>query len=1051
MRSEFVTQNPASNSFLCDRVVGVMSGPISRGELWSLGFFWIVLFQGVSLRADEPIRFSREILPILSDNCFHCHGPSESGRKGNLRLDTETGAKDGDSPTIIPGKPDESELIRRLLSTDDSERMPPANSGRHVSPEQIQKIQRWIAEGASWGRHWAFEPVTRPPIPPLPPGARQTTNPIDAFVKSRLAREGLHLAPRASKPALIRRVTLDLTGLGPTPDDVAAFLADTSDNAFEKVVDRLLASPQYGERMVWDWLEAARYADTNGYQGDPTRGMYHWRDQVIAALNRNQPFDQFTIEQIAGDLLPNPTRDQLVATGFHRNHMINGEGGRIAEESRVDYVQDRVETTGTVWLGLTLNCCRCHDHKYDPLLQREYYQMYSYFNSIDESGANDANGYANPGMPLLSPEQEQQLTALKAAEQTSDQARNSYEQSLRESLPAWEETVLQNQKLLKWESLSPFQVASKNQSKLEIREEGAVLATGENPDVDEYLLQFRGVEHPITGIRLEVLPDDSLINKGPGRADNGNFVLSELEVLSSNGPCGLNALYADFSQQGWAVAGAVDRKPETGWAVMPAFGQRHEAIFEIRPEEPALGSSDWSVRLSFQFGRQHTLGKFRISATTSPREFLRVIPADVLALLNKKREERSPEENQKVFAFRRDQDPQAAELKRVFDAKRGEREGFERSLPRTMVMRERAQPRDSFILIRGAYDKFGDKVQPGVPGILPPLAPDAPPNRLSLARWLISQDHPLTARVTVNRYWQSLFGSGLVKTVEDFGVQGDPPTHPDLLDFLATEFMSPSVSQPSVDHGDGRNQWNVKHIHRLIVTSETYQQASQVPPELADRDPQNRLLARGPRYRLPSWMIRDQALAASGLLVPKLGGPPVAGYQPAGVWEEASFGQIRYTQDHGDALYRRSLYQFWRRIVGPTMFFDVATRQTCQVKLSRTNTPLQALLVLNDISYVEAARALAERALTASETVEGRLESIYQRLLARSPSAREVQVLKETVGTIHQQYAADPDAVKKLLAVGERPVNPTLDPVDQATYTALCNIVLNLDETLNKE
>jgi mono/diheme cytochrome c family protein len=711
--------------------------------------------------AADPVDFGREILPILSDNCFQCHGPDAKARKAELRLDTEAGALRKADPVMIPGKSGESEVIRRLLSTEKSKRMPPPKTGRTLTARQITVLRQWIDEGAKWGKHWAFEKPRRPALPVVR-DTQWPRNPLDHFILARLKQEGLNPSPEASRATLIRRVTLDLTGLPPTPQQVDAVLADDSPDWYEKLVDRLMASPHYGERMVWEWLDAARYADSNGYQGDGERTMWPWRDWAVDAINRNLPFDEFTIWQLAGDLLPNATFQQKLATAFCRNHMINGEGGRIPEENRVDYVMDMAETTGTVWLGLTFNCCRCHDHKFDALTQRDYYSLFAFFNQTPVNG---------------------------------------------------------------------------------------------------------GGGDPATKPVLEVIPK----------------------------------------------------------------------LLTLKPV-------------------------------------------------------------------------------------------------RVMVMEDMAKPRETFILSRGNYEKPGEKVTAAIPAALPAAKAS---NRLDLARWLVTTDNPLTARVTVNRAWMQFFGTGLVKTPEDFGVQGEKPSHPDLLDWLACEF---------------RSNWDVKALHRLIVTSATYRQSSKVTPALHERDPQNRLLASGPRFRLPSWMIRDQALAASGLLARQIGGPPVNPYQPPGVWEEATFGGKRYQQDHGDALHRRSVYTFWRRIIGPTPFFDTAPRQTCVVKPTRTNSPLHALTTLNDVTYVEAARALAERVLTAvGPEPEPRLDLAFRLVLARQPNSEEKSVLLAALARLRREFADDPTAAKKLLAVGESKRNDKLDVIEHAAWTALATALLNLDETLTRE
>jgi hypothetical protein len=1024
-------------------IAAVICVALASQSWWGIGGF----------AAEPEPNFSREILPILSDNCFHCHGPDAKTREADLQLDTEAGALRTDSPVILPGKSGDSELIRRLISDDPDLKMPPPSSNRKLSPEQIDLLRRWIDSGAKWGKHWAYETPVRPAVPKVKHSAA-VKNPIDAFILARLEREELKPSPAAPRETLIRRVTLDLTGLPPTPEEVAAFVADDSPQAYEKVVDRLLSSRRYGERMVWEWLDAARYADTNGYQGDPTRAMWYWRDQVTEALNNNQPFDQFTIEQLAGDLLPNPTQQQLIASGFHRNHMINGEGGRIAEESRVDYVQDRVETTGTVWMGLTFNCCRCHDHKFDPLKQQEYYSLAAYFNSIEESGGNDAGGLANPVLTFASPEQEEKLAALRKEEQAAKRAKDELEKKLPELQTAWEQSLVGSEQVapLAWKPLLPKELKSSGGVELRAVADQAVLASGENADKAIYTIAFAAEPITLTALRLETLPHESFINQGPGRADNGNFVLSELKLTRAGKPVKLNSATADFSQDGWSAAGAIDGKSTSGWAVMPAFGKPHQLTLVLAKPLKLAADDQLELELSFDFGRQHTLGHFRLLGTSAPADQLKETPADIVAAAKQLAGERNDADKKKLFDYFRVNHAPWLAAEKLAEDKRKARDGFEKSLPRTMVMRERKEPRETFILTRGAYDKPETKVAHGVPAILPPLPENAPTNRLALARWLVSPEHPLTSRVVVNRHWQMFFGTGIVKTTEDFGVQSERPSHPELLDWLALEFQQPTVSQPSVAIADGENRWNVKHLHRLIVTSNTYQQSSKSSPALQEKDPANRLLARAPRFRWPSWMIRDQALAVSGLLVDKPGGPPVKGYQPSGVWEDATFGKITYQQDQGEALYRRSLYQFWRRIVGPTIFFDVANRQTCSVKAARTNTPLHALTTLNDVTYVEASRAWAGRLLKsdASSSPE-RLKLAYRQLLAREPSPAEEKIVLTAFETLRQKYAADPEGAKQLLAIGASPRDDKLDLTDHATWTALCNLLLNLDETLSKE
>ena len=808
--------------------------------------------------APAKVDFGRDILPILSDNCFHCHGPDEKSRKAKLRLDTKEGALRLQDPVILPGKANQSEFMKRITTRDADDLMPPADSKRKLTSAQIALFKRWVDEGALWGKHWAFEPPRRPELPKVK-DVKWPRGDLDRFILARLEKESLKPAPEAPRETLIRRVTLDLTGLPPTPAEVSAFLADKSTNAYERVVDRLFASPRYGERMVWEWLDAARYADSNGYQGDGTRTMWPWRDWAVNALNANMPFDRFTIEQLAGDLLPNATRDQRIATAFNRNHMINGEGGRIAEENRIEYLFDQAETLSTVWLGLTLGCARCHDHKFDPFSQRDYYSLLAFFNNTPVNGGG-GNGQTAPVIDFSTPEQVEKLAGHRE----------------------------------------------------EVRGIGA--------KIDE-------LEKTLFPREEKKLPADS-----PAAKEFSGNVLAELKRAAA--------------QRG-----------------LPGL---REMVNVTKAKQP-----DYSKMLD--------------------------------------------------------------ELRSAIER----RDGFDKSIPRVMVMEEMPKPRETFVLVRGNYEKPEGKVPIAVPPDLAPTPPGAPTNRLGLARWLVSPEHPLTARVTVNRAWQLFFGNGLVKTTEDFGVQGEKPTHPELLDWLATEFI--------------RTGWDVKALQRLIVTSATYRQSSKASTALIERDPENRLLARGARFRLPSWMLRDQALAASGLLVEKVGGPPVKPYQPEGIWEEATFGQIRYTQDHGEALYRRSLYTFWRRIAGPTMFFDVANRQVCAVKSPRTNTPLHALATLNETTHVEAARAMAQRLLAGAEKDEARIESAFRLAAARPPTKAEQRVLAARLAKLRAAFAADPAASAKLLKVGESPRNEKLPAPEHAAWAALCNLILNLDEVITKE
>ena len=833
-----------------------MNSHLQRVGRMRIGVSLVVIFACPFTSLWSEVDFEREIRPILTDNCYACHGPDENTRESGLRLDTENGA----ASVVIPGKSAESELIARVSTGDPDTLMPPLESKKKLTPQQVDLLTRWVDEGASWAEHWAF----RTPLRPAPPEVEArdwVRNEIDAFVLGRLEAEGLLPSDSARKETLLRRVTLDLTGLPPTLEEVDAFLADESPRAYEKTVDRLLASPRYGERMVWEWLEAARYADSNGYQGDSERTMWPWRDWVIDAMNHDIPFDQFTIEQLAGDLLPNPTRNQRIATGFNRNHMINGEGGRIPEENRVEYVFDQTETFSSVWLGLTVGCARCHDHKFDPLTQREYYQLFSFFNNTPVNGGG-RSGRQDPVVELKTPEEEDSLNA-----------------------------------------------------------------------------------------------------------------------------------------------------------------------FDVRREQEAAALAEIEKKLFPKL----------IDGSAEDDASLKDLPKDIVEELKQPPGKRRLRDVRKLAVFFKERDPDYGGKLDKFGRTIEAYEKLNEAVPRVMVMEELSTPRDTFILTRGAYNKPADKIVSGLPAVLPPMPDNAPANRLGLARWLVDESHPLTSRVIVNRFWQLFFGVGLVKTSEDFGVQGEKPIYPLLLDWLATEFM--------------RSGWNVKRMHRLIVMSATYRQSSKMTDALRERDPENRLLARGPRYRLPSFMIRDQSLALSGLSVSKLGGPPVRPYQPPGIWEEATFGKKSYKQDHGENLYRRSLYIFWRRIVGPTMFFDVSPRQVCTVRMLRTNTPLHALITLNDVTYVEAARVMAERVFTLAEkgTSESRVETAFRLATARRPTDFERSTLVSRFVKLVEAYGANENEALQLLSVGESPRQEALDPVEHAAMAALCSLILNLDEVITKE
>jgi hypothetical protein len=1000
--------------------------------------------------AETPsINFSRDIHPIISENCFACHGPDEKARKAKLRLDTRDGAlKTHDDKTpIVPHHPEQSELVHRILTSDPDDHMPPPDSGKKLTPHQIELLQQWIKEGADYTKHWSFQPISDPPVPQVHNPKFVVGNPIDNFILARLEKEHLAQSPEAPREILLRRVTLDLTGLPPTPAELDAFLNDKSPDAYEKVVDRLLANPHYGERMALEWLDAARYADTHGYHIDAGRDMTRWREWVIDAYNNNMPYDEFTVEQLAGDMLPNATLEQKIASGFNRNHMINFEGGAVPEEYHTAYLVDRVNTTGTVWMGLTVACAQCHDHKFDPIKQKEYYQLYALFNNVPEKGLDGNKGNAAPVIKTPTAEQQRQLDSLAAEIRQVEQSLDGPNEVVDAEQLAWEHSANPHQQTL-WTLLDAQSLSSKGKSKLEKQPDKSIRATGPNPATETYTLKFAALPTGTTAFRFEVFPDPSLNGKGPGRSNNGNIVLTDFKLLDGDKkPLKLRRASADFAQKDFPASNAIDSNASSGWAIFPEVGKPHHLIVEL--DKPLASAEPITAVIEFhsQFA-SHQPGHFRLTSTTSANPHGgAAIPEPIARFLSTPANQRTADQKTQLRHFYRT--TLSPTLKPARDhlaelqAKRKEVDDTART---TMVMEEMATPRDTFILTRGQYDKPGEKVTPDVPAALPPLPKGAPHNRLGFARWLVSKDHPLTARVAVNRYWQMYFGTGIVKTAEDFGAQGEFPSHPQLLDYLASRFI--------------QSKWDVKAMQRLIVTSATYRQSSNVTPELVSLDPENRLLARGPRFRLPAEFIRDEALAISGLLNPEIGGASVFPYQPAGLWEElmsrsdgANWTAQTYTPSHGKDLYRRTMYTFWKRTSPPPTLstFDAPDREVCTVRRSRTNTPLQALVLLNDPTYIESSRKLAERILTeAGPTPQERINFVFRLATARLPNPAEMQVLEQAYERQSARYHGNPGLADKLLHVGESDVHPNLDKPELAAWTMISSIILNLDETVTK-
>jgi mono/diheme cytochrome c family protein len=1025
----------------------------------------------------NQVEFNRDIRPILSDNCFQCHGPDKNQRKADLRFDQQESALAdlGGRRAIVPGKPDESELVRRITAADPAERMPPADSGKQLTPDQIDLLRRWIEHGATWQKHWSLIPPVRPNLPDVSDPA-WGRNPIDRFIMARLDREGLKPSSEAERITLIRRVTLDLTGLPPTPAEVDAYLADDAPDAYERVVDRLLNSPRYGERMATRWLDGARYADTNGYQSDGERFMWRWRDWVIDAYNANMPFDRFTIEQIAGDLLPNPTLDQLIATGFNRNHRGNAEGGIVPEEYAVEYVVDRVDTTCTVWLGLTMGCARCHDHKFDPLAQTDFYSLYAYFNSVPEKGRAVKYGNSPPLIKAPTRDQQDRLTRLDADLVVARDAYAQLDGEISAVQTAWELSL----------ASPPADGGAIDDGLV-----GHFALDGDAANrvaaADAAAPQFQAGDAAFLPGRIGQAADfdgQRFVDAGPiadfgfydkfscaawvqPRGEQGGTIISKMTdahqadgwyVTRTGGNVQVNLVKrwlddalrveteTDLPADRWTHVLVTYDGSRVATGVQVYFDGRPQPIRAVLDDLNQTFTTKEPLRIGGGGGPE---GRFH-GAIDDVRVYNAVLSADdarvaavaesigeILALPAPQRTVDQAFKLRGWFLARHAPDALRAAWQRV-RALEHDRVALIESFPTTMVMQDLPAPREAFVLLRGEYNKPGQPVGRGVPASLSPLPNDAEPNRLGLARWLVDPANPLPARVAVNRFWQMYFGVGLVKTVDDFGSQGEWPSHPELLDWLATEFVA--------------RGWDIKAMQRLIVTSATYRQSSKVSAAALHRDPENRLLARGPRTRLSAEMIRDQALAASGLLVERVGGPSVNPYQPGELWKELA--GVEYVQGHGEDLYRRGMYTYWKRTVAPPQMttFDAAGRETCIVRETRTNTPLQALTLMNELTFVEAARVLAERVLReGGPTVEGRIALAFRLTTGRPPRGAELDVLTAGFAEHLARYRAAPEAALALASAGEAPRDASLDAAEVAAYTTVASLLLNLDETITKE
>lgn len=1141
-----------------------------------------------------PIDFARDVKPILSDKCFHCHGPDPQTREAGLRLDTREGALASHASggrAVVPGNLDQSEMVYRIETDFEFDRMPPDRSGKSLSKEEVETLKRWIQSGAEWGEHWSFVPPVKPDL------GVHGGDPIDLIVGEKLGDVGLSFQPEAAPETLLRRASLDLTGLPPSPEERSEFLEAVEtrglDEAYGSAVDRLIASPRYGVHMARTWLDAARYADTHGLHLDNRRSMWPYRDWVVGALNSGMPFDQFTIEQLAGDLLPDATLDQQIASGFNRCNPTSAEGGMIAREYLSIYAKDRADTTATVWLGLTLACAQCHDHKYDPITQRDYYSMYAFFNSLDEDASDRNIDNPRPFVRVASPEATAKLEAMavRAAELMAEETRERPELDARQA-----EWIAERGDAVRssWKVLVPEAAQASQGATLSIDPAtGTVTASGENPDKTVYTIDAWIPPGAIEGLRLDALtPDGQTL---PGRTpSNQNFVLSYVEVEAAPTgqrdrmqPVTVRSAAASHSQSNYSVEGILDPNPDKGWAGLGLSGDRFallglgervgfaegtelrvklhftsvhkkhsfaklrlavrrsetpaaaitfgdwlradylvasaDGLFE-KPFGPELelvkgaeGPIQWSaaeglaaaaiyplpsqigafylkapvysdrpvtvdLKLASDDGIVVWLGGQRVHTNNAARAAVldqdtqtvtlnqgrnsllvkvvntgglggfgyRVVevPGDgfplglEVALLAESGGLEGAEKDEFTRLWRRRFAPEWATVEAQRLALQAERAAFELTFPTTMVSKSLPMPRAANVQMRGAYDSVGDEVTPATPSALPGIPDTAPKDRLGLARWIVSRENPLTARVWVNRAWQHFFGLGLVATPEDFGSQGAWPSHPRLLDCLSVEFM---------DSG-----WNMKAMHRRIAMSRAYRQDSKVTPERLGADPDGSLISRGPRHRLDGEVLRDQALFAAGLLDETIGGPGVRPYQPEGVWFAVGYTRsntVRYAQGPMDQLHRRSLYTFWKRTAPPPNLttFDAPMRDACTVKRERTNTPLQALVTLNDPTYVEAARFLAQRVLKEDGlSLEQRVDALFLYAAGRGAEAHEHAALARLVSDLSDSYRGDPEAARALLMVGDKPGDPGLDPAEHAAWTLAASAVLNLDDVLTK-
>ena len=1053
----------------------------ASGWIWTsllLGFLRLASV-GTAAKESAP-DYNRDVRPILSDHCYTCHGPDEAKRKAGLRLDLEADAfrklKSGQH-ALVKGDPKGGTLVERILTKDPDDIMPPPEHGKPLSPKQVEILQRWVASGAAWREHWSFIPPEPPPLPKVK-DTRWPRNEIDRFVLAGMESAGLKPNPEADRATLVRRLSFDLTGLPPTVEEVDAFLSDRKPEAYERLVERLLASPHHGERMAANWLDLARFADTSGYHFDGVRFLWLWRDWVIRAFNTNQPFDTFTVEQLAGDLLPNPTTDQRIATGFVRNNMTNDEGGADPDEYLNKYVVDRVNTLGAVWLGMTVGCSECHDHKYDPMTTREFYRLYAFFHNVPEKGLDRIRSdNPPPRLPVPTP---QQATRFVEAEFTLRDAEKTLQDrinELGETQEKWERVVMArppapvtNAFLFRFAADDSLAVAGTSVSG-DGRLQGADKADYVEGRIGKALSLDGKTSVEIPAPTLADLKTATTVSAWVKLGDGGTVISQQAKAP---GYRGFDLLVADGRPQFHLIHQWPDNAlkvrtkeqfPKDQWLLVTVShdgsGKASGVKFHVngRPRDvevekdqlTASAASGEPVRIGSRSGELQFKGQIdevRVeSRVVGTEELQQRVLEGYLPILSKSRGKRSDPERSELARFYKEN--HAVDYLRAETAlakARSAKDALYSQIPTTLIMEEMDPPRPTHILVRGDFRNPGERVGPGTPAFLPPL-PEGPTNRLTLARWLVSKEHPLTARVTVNRYWALFFGAGLVKTANDFGSQGEWPSHPELLDWLACRFRD---GVPSGAKGGPIPAWDVRSLVRLIVTSATYRQSAAAPESKLEKDPYNRLLARGPRVRLDAEFIRDNALAVSGLLNDRIGGESVKPYQPPGIWDGTD---SVFVQDHGDKLYRRGMYVFWRRSAHypPFATFDAPNREVCTFLRPRTQTPLQSLVLMNDPGFVEAARGLAQRVQReAPGDLQRQILRAFRHTLGRPPQDDELAVLRRTYDTQLATFQAEPEAAAALLKVGESPVPASASMPELAAMTAVANVLLNLNETITK-